>query len=199
MIILHASSWNDELVLWGETSSGSSGKKPRTATRRTGTARLARSRYALDDDGLTQAVSVEVPGFAVSKQQRGRWVAWLPSNDQGALPSSSLLAEGPVDQGALTLAPWEVPAIVLTTDQAVTILAAARGRTTWGPGVVAGKTLSYWATVLRFAGALVARQQYLPGVVAEADGTTFEARWEPVLTGEARLQAERLARTMPHA
>ena len=43
-------------------------------------------------------------------------------------------------------------------------------------GVIVGKTLTYWATVLRFAGALVARQQYLPGLVAEADGTAFRAR-----------------------
>ena len=115
------------------------------------------------------------------------------------MPSSPLLTERPAEPGAVTLAPWEVPVLVLTTEQAVAVLVAASDRTTWTPGVIVGKTLSYWAIVLRFAGALVARQQYLPGLVAEKDGTTFRARWGPVLTGAERLQAEELARSMPHA
>jgi SNF2 family DNA or RNA helicase len=199
MIILHASSAEGKLLLWGETSPETDGKPRRKATRKKGTAGLVRSRFALDHDPLVDAVALEVPGFRVSKDQRQHAVIWLPSNEGGALPSSPLLTEQPWDPGTVTIAPWEVPALALTADQAVEILVGAIGRTTWGPGVVAGKTLTYWATVLRFAGALVARQQFLPGLVAEGDGKEFQARWEPVLTGEARLQAEQLARAMPHA
>jgi hypothetical protein len=158
-----------------------------------------RSRFALEGDRLAEAVAVDVSGFEPSKEQWQRWVAWLPSNEQGALPSSPLLTERPEDQGAVRVAPWEVPALVLTTEQAVAVLVAGIDRTTWAPGMVVGKTLTYWATVLRFAGALVARQQYLPGVVVEGDGTTLRARWEPVLTGVERLRAEQFARSMPHA
>ena len=199
MIILHASASGGRLVLWGETSPGSPGKASRKATGRIEPARPPRSRFALDGDRLAEAVAGEVSGFAPSKEQRQRWVAWLPSNEQGALPSSPLLTEQPEERGTVRIAPWEVPALALTTEQAVAVLVAGIDRTTWGPGVVVGKTLAYWATVLRFAGALVARQQYLPGMVAEDDGTTFRASWEPVLTGAERLQAERLARSMPHA
>src|SRR3954468_22827673 len=156
MIILHASATDGRLVLWGETSTGLPGKTPRKATRRIGPARLLRSRFALEEDRLVEALAAEVPGFEISKDQRQRWVAWLPSNEEGALPSSPLLTERPEDQGAVKIASWEVPAVVLTTEQAVSVLLAGIDRTTWGPGVVVGKTLAYWATALRFAGALVA-------------------------------------------
>ena len=199
MIIIHASASDGRLVLWGETSPGSPGKKPRKAARRIEPARPGRSRFALEEDRLAEAVAGEVPGIEISKDQRQCWVAWLPSNEEGALPSSPLLTERPEDQAAVKLACWEVPAVVLTTEQAVAVLVAGIDRATWGPGVVVGKTLAYWATALRFAGALVARQQYLPGIAAGHDGTTLRACWEPVLTGVERLHAEQLARSMPHA
>ena len=198
-MILHASASDGRLVLWGETSTRSTVKASRKASRRTGAVQVSRSRFALEADRLAEAVAAEVSGFKPTTQQGQRWVVWLPSNEQGALPSSPLLTESPEDQGAVKLAPWEVPALALSTEQAVAVLVAGIDRTTWGPGVVIGKTLAYWATVLRFAGALVARQEYLPVVVAAAHGTTYEARWEPVLTGAERVRAEQLARAMPHA
>jgi SNF2 family DNA or RNA helicase len=198
MIIIHVSATDGHLVVWGEASSGPPGKATRKAARRTGPAKLLPARFALDQVRLAEALAAEVPGFAASKEQRQRYVAWLPSSEQGALPSSPLLTDQP-DESAVGVASWEVPALVLTTDQAVAVLLAGIDRTTWGPGVIVGKTLAYWSSVLRFAGAMVARQQYLPGVVLGRDGTTFAACWEPVLTGAERLEAERLARSMPHA
>ena len=131
------------------------------------------------------------------RRRKQRAIAWLPSNEHGALPSSPLLIEEPEERGEVTLTSWETPSLALTSVQAVAVLVASVDRTTWGPGAIAGKTLDYWATVLRFAGSLVARQQYLPGVVVEGDGTTFLARWEPVFT-ERRTGLEassKLART----
>jgi hypothetical protein len=88
MIILHASASDGRLVLWGETSTEPPGETSRKATRRLGPARLLRSRFALGEDRLAEAVDVEVSSFAVSKGQRQRWVAWLPSNEHGALYSA---------------------------------------------------------------------------------------------------------------
>ena len=201
MIILHASASGGRLVLWGEAAPGPAGKTARKGTRRVkpAAAGVPRSRFALEGDRLAETVAGEISGFALSKEQRQSWVAWLPTNVDGALPSSPLLIEGAEDRGAVELAPWEMPALVLTTEQAVAVLVAGIDRTTWGPGVIVGRTLAFWANVLRFAGALVARQQYLPGVVAGGDGAMFRAIWEPVLTGAERLEAERQARSMPHA
>ena len=86
------------------------------------------------------------------------------------LPSSSLLADEPEEPAEVKLAAWKTPALVLTSEQAVGVLLAVMDRTTCGPGIVVGRTLAYWSSVLRFAGALVARQQYLPGLDVQANG-----------------------------
>ena len=198
-MILHASASGGQLVLWGEVTPASPGKSPRKSAIRDRPAHAPRSRFAPEEGRLIEAVAAEVAGFEASKEQRQRWVAWLPSDGRGALPSSPMLEERAQNPNAPRLAPWETPGLALTAGQAVDVLVAAVGKATWGPGLVVGKTLAYWGSVLRFAGALVARQQYLPAVVAGADGTTFRARWEPVLAGASRQQAEQLARAMPHA
>ena len=47
------------------------------------------------------------------------------------------------------------------------------------------------------SGALVAREQFLPGLRQE--GTTYRACWEPILTGAEAGRLAQLARAMPHA
>jgi len=148
---------------------------------------------------MVEAASAEVPGFKAGKDQQGDWVAWLPSSRRGAMPSSPLLVEEPETPGAASIVPWGAPGLTLTADQAVTVLLAAFDRTTWGPGVVVGRSMAYWASVLRLAGSLVARQRYLPSLDVEAGGEVYRATWAPVLTGEERLRFEKLARAMPHA
>src|SRR5262245_3372720 len=100
MIIFHCSASDGRLVLWGETSPGLPGTVPRKAIRRGAPAPAQRSRFALDADRLAEAVAAEVPGFEPSGPQRQSWVAWLPSNGQGALPSSPLLTERSEDSAA---------------------------------------------------------------------------------------------------
>ena len=57
----------------------------------------ARARpVAPDPDRLIDVVAAEVPGLEISKDQRRSLVAWLPSNDEGALPSSPMLTEQPL-------------------------------------------------------------------------------------------------------
>lgn len=212
MIILHAAASEGRLVLWGETTTAAPAKTSRRKGSRAAVAEPALARFALGGDRLVEVVR-EIPGFVPSKATWQSWVGWLPSNGQGALPSSPLLSDAPEGQeaGEVRLASWEVPALVLSTEQAVAVLLACTDRSTLGPGVIVGPTLAYWVAVLRFAGALVARQQYLPGLVqeraregedagkAESRPLEFRARWEPALTGPVRLQAEQLARAMPHA
>jgi SNF2 family DNA or RNA helicase len=199
MMILHVSVLRGRFVLWGESSDGTPEKPTRKRnSSRNEPARVLPSRFALDADRLVSTAD-EVPGFDSAGVRPMRLVAWLPSTERGALPSSPLLTEAPEEPGAVEIVPWGTPGLALTTEQAVAVLTDALDRTTLGPGVVVGKTIAYWATVLRFAGALAARQRYLPSLVADADGSTFRAVWEPVLVGSERIQTERLARSMPHA
>ena len=211
MLILHASVSADQLLLWGETAeqsvekasrlSSSSGTQKR-ADRATGpedSATVQRARFAADVQMLLAAVTAELPECRPTPEKKRTWFAWLPSNSSGALPSSPLLEELHQSPTRVRLAPWSVPVLPLTSTQAVEVLVACTGRSTWGPGIVVGPTLEYWAEVLRWAGSLLVRQKYIPGMTQDAAGESFRACWEPVLTGEDRLRAEQLSRQMPDA
>src|SRR2546426_1175852 len=67
----------------------------------------------------------------------------------------------------------------------------------FAPGLVVGRALAYWSQALRFAGALVARQHFLPGL-HQGDGG-WRAAWQPVPLGPETATLGQLARSMPHA
>jgi SNF2 family DNA or RNA helicase len=128
-------------------------------------------------------------------------VAWLPTAERQPLPSSPLLETGlrPSRRSARAprLMPWDVSTISLTPAQAVVLLASAVGRDTLAPGLIVSKDLAFWALVLRFAGALVLRQRFLPGMIETDEG--WRARWTPVLDGTDAQRRVRLAKAMPGA
>jgi SNF2 family DNA or RNA helicase len=90
-----------------------------------------------------------------------------------------------------------VTALPLDPERITALLCMSVGKQTLAPGVVAGRDLAFWAQAMRFAGALVARQQFLPGL--EARDGRFRAIWEPALAGEDRHRLAALARDMPAA
>jgi SNF2 family DNA or RNA helicase len=203
MIILHAAVSGEQLVLWGEASSESGETVPRKRGRPSKKAQPLKLPFDAGADRLTHALTEGISGFPGRPGALGfePWIAWLPSTAQGALPSSPLLSETPPEpHGAASLLPWEVTALPLATEQAVAVLVAGIGRSTLAAGIVVGKTLEFWGNVLRFAGALVARQQFLPGLEATVEGgtTQYRARWQPVVAGADPLVLTQLARAMPH-
>jgi SNF2 family DNA or RNA helicase len=123
-------------------------------------------------------------------------VAWLPTIEGRPLASSPLIAELPSQSEQATLAPWGVTALPLPTGWAVELLCSCAGRETLSQGVVVGADLTFWAQAVRFAGSVVARQTFLPGL--DLRGTTPRARWEPVFTGADAQRLARLAAAMPH-
>jgi hypothetical protein len=90
-----------------------------------------------------------------------------------------------------------VAALPLSLPESVDLLCTSVGRQTLAPGVVVGRDLAFAAAALRFAGALVARQQYVPAV-EETDGV-FRAVWRPVTAGVDADRLAKLARAMPDA
>ncbi len=121
--------------------------------------------------------------------------AWLPSRGDLPVPSSPLIAEPPRSRAKVALVPWTVRALLLVPGEAIELLCACVGRQTLAPGVVVGRDLAFWAQALRFGGALVARQQYLPALKAE--GGRYRACWEPVFAGADADHLVELAREMP--
>ena len=121
--------------------------------------------------------------------------AWLPTKGSSPVPSSSLIAEPSKSRAKTKLAAWAVPAYRLSAKEAVELLCASAGRRTLAAGVIVGRDLAYWAEALRFAGSMVARQQYLPGLTADKD--EFRATWDPVFVGTDAERLAGLARRMP--
>jgi SNF2 family DNA or RNA helicase len=120
---------------------------------------------------------------------------WLPTVDGVPVPSSPLL--GDVPEGRPELKPWQVPACVPQTSNALGFLAGIGDRATVAPAVGVGTTLRYAGAVLRFAAALVARERFLPDVVRQ--GGEWFARWTPTITGPDVARFDRLAKAMPPA
>ena len=110
--------------------------------------------------------------------------AWLPTRGDSPVPSSALIAEPPRSRAKAKLAPWTVAAYLLSTAKAVELLCASIGKRTLAAGVIVGADLAYWAEVLRFAGSMVARQQFLPGLTTDTD--EHRARWAPRLYRDGR-------------
>ncbi len=188
MIILHAGISGNQFMLWGETDAESA-VSPRNKTSKT------RFPYDPGSARLIEALSAVLPEFKKTKGSAKQLTALLPSIDGQPIASSPLIAEPPasVPGAAATLTPWRVTAIPLTTTEAVDLLSLCMNEAPLLPGVVAGSDLDYWAQVCRYAGSLVAREQFLPGV-EKVDGT-YRSCWQPIF---AVQETHVLAEAMPH-
>ena len=198
MILLHAALARRRLHLWGESAPGSAPRRDAGDARR---AKPKRSPYDTDASRLSAALAEAVPALSIAGARAESLVAWLPTVAGRPLPSSPLLTTGPdapvTGTAAPRLMPWVLSTVPLSAAQAVLVLCAAVGRDTLAPGLVVSNDLAFWALVLRFAGALVARERFLPGIVETEDG--WRARWTPVLDGADAERRVKLASAMPGA
>ncbi|MFH1059103.1 MAG: DEAD/DEAH box helicase [Pseudomonadota bacterium] len=136
-------------------------------------------------------------GFKLPAKRWGEAIAWLPSKGRAPLPSSPLIAESPPSRTKEVLAPWRVTCCHLTCQEALELLCLCGGRRTCAPGVLAGPDLAYWSQAMRLAGALVARQRFLPAL--EKKGEAFLACWRPAVSHEDHPRLRSLAQAMPPA
>ncbi len=127
-------------------------------------------------------------------------VVWLPSSGNRPCPAPALHATE--DQSAagaeVVLAAWQVGSLGLTAVQALDLLAVLpeSAAPSWSD-VTLGSDLAYWSQAAKLALEMLARQQYLPGVVREQGGD-LAAAWLPYLADPAdRARLARLARAMP--
>src|SRR5437899_11769200 len=200
MILLHAALAEQRLRVWGE-SAPTSAPRGHTAARDARRVKRKRSPCDTDPSRLAAALADAVPGLSLVGAAAEPRVAWLPTVADQPLPSSPLLTAGArapaVGPPASRLVPWVLSTVPLSAAQAVLVLCAAVGRDTLAPGLVVSKDLASWALVLRLAGALVARERFLPGIVETEDGG--RARWTPVLDGADAQRRMKLASAMPGA
>ena len=133
----------------------------------------------------------------VRKKDLGHAIAWLPTRQGKPAPSSSLIAAPLASSGDERLAPWAVTALPLAAADCLSLLCACVGRELLKPGVVLGNDLAYWVAAMRLAGALVARQQFIPTVVKIQGG--YRACWKLVIAGADNPRVRQLAESMPPA
>lgn len=186
-MILHGTAGHTGLLLWGEAPVVSDDGEANPAA----DARAPRLPFAAPPPSLRAALETIgiVPGKATTA------TLWLPTVGGQPVASSSIIAPPPASRAKPRLAPWEVDAVAPTPAALVDLLCAGFGRPLLALGVAAGADLSFWTAVLRFAGSLTARQQFLPSVATE--GVGYCASWEPVLLGDDADRFARLAGAMP--
>ena len=195
MLILHAGELDGALALWGEGSRSEGGR--RGPGRKPKAALAPTHPFAARARDVADLLAEWAPEVKPTSRRAGWMTAWLPSIGGKPFPSSGLVGESPGRPDDAEIAPWSIPTYRMTTPEAVSLLCAAMGKRTLAAGVVVGQDLAYWATALRLAGSLVARQRYLPGL-ATRDGERF-ASWEPLYSGADAGWLARLAESMPAA
>ena len=188
MIVLHAGEANGALLLWGELSRDDGGRQVSRRRRGTRDSHASPHPFGASANELTGALRETALGFKPAAKRACDAMAWLPTKGDSPIPSSGLIAEPPRSRAKTRIAPWVVAAYRLSDEEAVELLCASVCRRTLAAGVIVGSDLAYWAEALRFAGSLVARQQFLPNLTAGTD--ELRATWDPVFIG---ADAERLA------
>jgi SNF2 family DNA or RNA helicase len=197
MIILHGAFVDGQLLFWGETPAEGASTLPGKAKRKAKAAATAPSPFDVGAQRLTTALADTLTGLKTTTKNVAPMIAWLPTVEAQPLASSPLIAPPPPARAQAVLSPWTVTCLRLDPERVLDLLCVCVAREMLAPGVVVGKTLAFWTTALRFAGALVARQHFLPG--AEQTDRAVQARWEPVLVGADANRLAALAQTMPHA
>ncbi|MEN6548608.1 MAG: DEAD/DEAH box helicase, partial [Armatimonadia bacterium] len=196
-IILHAGYLAGELVLWGEKPVEPGGVVLARRGRQPRVPKPLPSPYDAGASAVSEALQ-EAAGLKLGPAQAGvPTVVWLPTVAGKPAANEALIADRPDPEAPVSLAPWVVSGLALAPQQWVDLLCRCGDQHTLAPGVIVGYDLRYWATALRFAGALVARQQFLPGL-RETEGE-YRACWEPLITGPEVERLSQLARAMPPA
>jgi SNF2 family DNA or RNA helicase len=152
--------------------------------------------YDAGAEGLLAGLQAFLSGVRINERDLETVRVWLPTVDGKPLASSALIDDPPKSKSTPELAAWAVTALPLATVEAIDLLSLCVDKQMLSPGVVIGWDLAYWATAMRFAGAITARQQFLPSVVKEEG--KFHARWQPVYSGQDAERLQKLARAMPH-
>ncbi|MBV9468614.1 MAG: SNF2 helicase-associated domain-containing protein, partial [Abitibacteriaceae bacterium] len=213
MLILHATAKERDLLFWAEAAPAvgvmpvaATGKaKPRSHQSLPAKSLPTKSLphpFAAPAADLIEAM--ETVGFTVDADNYSTLQAtiWLPTADSAPLASSPLIAPNESANSpaaASSLSPWQLAALRLPMATLVELLTLSSGKSLLAPGLLLGADLSFWTMALRFAAALVTRQQFLPVLDKNDVNNSYGAWWQPVFTGMDTERLMKLTRAMPHS
>jgi SNF2 family DNA or RNA helicase len=189
------------LAVWGETAAAPAparrGRKPK----------VSRHPFAADAAALSQALRslpADAPATPVEL------TVALPSSNSHPLPSPELLREVEDTADAEpALAAWQVAGCLLPAEHALRWLVHLPEREQLPPDLALGADVRFWRLAARFALSLLARQRFVPNLVAETHAAgkaragrqnALRAVWQPWLDDPAdRARLAQLATAMPPA
>ena len=198
MLVLHAAVRNGLLALWGEVPFEPATESPpkRAGRPRKGFDVPPPPRCGATFELLRDALDRAGDAALVAGAEYKTLIGWLPAIGGRPVPSSPLIGEQVSLEGA-PATPWSVDAIEIEPRIAVGVLASVVGKRLLAPGILAGATLAWFATAMRFAATLVARGHVLPSV--EGSGRSWSARWMLAPAGGEHEQLASLVRGIPPA
>ena len=193
MILVHGVCHHGALVVWAEASDAADAlpaRYPDAITHRP-------HPFAAAASVLAKAIRSTEPDLRITARRARPVAMWLPSTPDAPAASSRIIeSTAECDPGAMRRVPWTVPALCLAPTEAIALLRAVCRDRNLAAGVFAATDLRFWAEdAFRFAAALVARQQFLPGIALDPQGA--RAVWEPVCTGDDGERLATIAARMP--
>ena len=193
MIVLHAGLADGKFLFWGETPpiASSSPKKGR----RTKITFLQALPFNAGPELLLALRNIAAE-LTPAPGESDRGIIWVPTVEGQPVASTPVIAPAP-QPGTTVLAPWSITTVAMPLHHAIDLLGQCQDQTVLAPGVVIGTTLAYWAAAARFAGTLIAQQQFLPSI--ETVNGSWRAGWRPALTPADRQRLGQLALAMPAA
>ncbi|MFH0925231.1 MAG: DEAD/DEAH box helicase [bacterium] len=204
MIILHLGIFNNQPLLWGETpiAPESTALPKQTKTKKKISSKpsnILDNLPPLPYDAKADQILVSLKEAGIdldfNQRQAKKLILWLPTIGETPLASNPLIAEPSLSIKETALKPWTVTVFHLSISQIIEVLCGCVDKQTLAPGVVIGRDLNFWTKAMRFAGALVTRQQFLPGIIQEA--AKYRAVWKPVLTNKEKVGVAKMAQAMP--
>ncbi|MCB0217883.1 MAG: DEAD/DEAH box helicase [Caldilineae bacterium] len=197
---------SDSLLFWAETGAI---RKPRSEPAR----RLDAAAHPFAASTAALLKLLETAGASVdpARVRDRRVVLRLPGSaaapeaspahrlerdvDRESVPDG-LVGEGAAVASSLHL--WTVDGAALAPVDALATLLRLPGPNTLPAGLVLGDDLRFWRAAAWLALELLARQQFLPGLASDPQGTGMLACWLPAFTRpEDRARRARLIDTMP--
>jgi len=195
MIVLHASIFEDEIYFWAEVPPKEAEGDSTTNVKETGKPMLP---YDAGEDHLRDVIASTLFDGSIRKLPTVPMTVWIPTAGKTPISSSPLITDAKVpSKSKLALKPWTVTTVRLGIANTISFLSACINTDVLKSGIVVGPDLDFFTKAVRFAGALVARQQYLPDIITN-DGE-FTAIWDPIFLGSDKVHLEEFTTSMPHA
>jgi SNF2 family DNA or RNA helicase len=191
MIILHGGVFERDLFIWGEVPLDADHPVSKKVKER-GPIFLP---YDAGFKKLSSALREVGLGIKTGKESFKTMILWLPTRNGSPSVSSEMIGETLEASPPDTFSPWKITALKLSREGVVELLCQSVGKRILAPGIILGRDLIFWARVLQFSGALIAKEQFIPTI--ERGPKSFFARWEPIFWGKDSIRLSNLAKAMP--